>query len=82
MSTHSFGCLQVPHRWVARQRAPVAVMTPILKAEPKLPKRKRRSTQRLVESLSGSGYEGAHDSVRRFVQANALHPSAYGRAMA
>ena len=36
---------------------------------PKLPKRERRSTQRLFEELRGRGYDGAHDSVHRFVKA-------------
>ena len=34
-----------------------------LEAEAKLPKRERRSTQRLFEELRGRGYDGAHDSV-------------------
>jgi len=34
-----------------------------------LPRRERRSTQRLFEELRGRGYDGAHDSVHRFVKA-------------
>jgi hypothetical protein len=41
----------------------------ILQKEAKLPKRERRSTQRLFEELRGHGYDGAHDSVHRFVKA-------------
>ena len=33
-----------------------------------LPKRERRSTQRLYEELRGRGYDGAHDSVHRFTK--------------
>src|ERR1700685_2519359 len=40
-----------------------------LDAESKLAKRERRSTQRLCEELRGRGYDGAHDSVHRFVKA-------------
>ena len=47
----------------------VAVLTEILEAEAKLAKRERRSTQRLFEELRGRGYDGAHDSVHRFVKA-------------
>jgi transposase len=47
----------------------VAVLTEILEAEDKLPRRERRTTQRLFEELRGHGYEGAHDSVHRFVRA-------------
>lgn len=46
----------------------VPVLTAILEAEAKLPRRERRSTQRLFEDLHGRGYEGAHDSVHRFVK--------------
>jgi len=46
----------------------VAVLTEILAAESMLPKRERRSTQRLFEELRGRGYDGAHDSVHRFVK--------------
>jgi transposase len=46
----------------------VAVLTEIIEKETKLPKRQRRSTQRLFEELRGRGYEGAHDSVHRFVK--------------
>jgi transposase len=47
----------------------VPVLTGILESEAKLPKRERRSTQRLFEELRGRGYDGAHDSVHRFVKA-------------
>jgi hypothetical protein len=47
----------------------VPVLTEILEGEAKLPKRERRSTQRLFEELRGRGYDGAHDSVHRFVKA-------------
>src|SRR5208282_1895704 len=47
----------------------IAVLTEILEAEAALPKRERRSTQRLFEELRGRGYGGAHDSVHRFVKA-------------
>jgi transposase len=44
-------------------------LTEILEAEAKLPRRERRSTQRLFETLRGRGYAGAHDSVHRFAKA-------------
>ena len=44
-------------------------LTEIIEKETKLPKRERRSTQRLFEELRGRGYDGAHDSVHRFVKA-------------
>ena len=47
----------------------VEVLTEILEEETKLPRRERRSTQRLFEELRGRGYDGAHDSVHRFVKA-------------
>ena len=47
----------------------VEVLTEILEHEAKLPRRERRSTQRLFEELRGRGYDGAHDSVHRFVRA-------------
>ena len=47
----------------------VEVLTEILEKEGSLPKRERRSTQRLFEELRGRGYDGAHDSVHRFVKA-------------
>ncbi len=47
----------------------VEVLTQILEKESGLPKRERRSTQRLFEDLRGRGYDGAHDSVHRFVKA-------------
>jgi transposase len=47
----------------------VEVLTEILSQEAKLPRRERRSTQRLFEELRGRGYDGAHDSVHRFVRA-------------
>ena len=46
----------------------VEVLTEILDKEVNLPKRERRSTQRLFEELRGHGYDGAHDSVHRFVK--------------
>src|SRR5471032_3472474 len=46
----------------------VEVLTEILEQEAKLPKRERRSTQRLFEELRGRGYDGAHDSVHRFAK--------------
>ena len=46
----------------------VATLTEILEAEAKLPRRERRSTQRLFEELRGRGYDGAHDSIHRFVR--------------
>ena len=46
----------------------VAVLSEILEAESKLARRERRSTQRLFEELRGRGYDGAHDSVHRFVK--------------
>ena len=45
------------------------VLTAILEKEVGLPRRERRSTQRLFEELRGHGYDGAHDSVHRFVKA-------------
>ena len=47
----------------------VAVLSGILEEEAKLPRRERRSTQRLFEALRGQGYDGAHDSVHRFAKA-------------
>src|SRR3974390_1809023 len=47
----------------------VEVLTAILEKEATLPRRERRSTQRLFEELRGCGYEGAHDSVDRFARA-------------
>ena len=47
----------------------VDTLTAILEAEAKAPRRERRSTQRLFEELRGRGYDGAHDSVHRFVRA-------------
>jgi len=47
----------------------VEVLTEILETEAKLPRRERRSTQRLFEELRGRGYDGAHDSVHRFAKA-------------
>ena len=46
----------------------VEALTEILEAEANLPKRERRSTQRLFEELRGRGYDGAHDSVHRFTK--------------
>jgi hypothetical protein len=39
----------------------VEVLTELLGKEAKLPRRERRSTQRLFEELRGRGYDGAHD---------------------
>jgi transposase len=39
-----------------------------LKAESELPKSRRRTAQRLFESLQVEGYRGAYDSVQRFVK--------------
>ena len=47
----------------------VGVLTEILEKEAGLPRRERRSTQRLFEELRGRGYDGAHDSVHRFAKA-------------
>ena len=47
----------------------VQVLTEILEQEANLPRWERRSTQRLFEELRGRGYDGAHDSVHRFVKA-------------
>ena len=47
----------------------VEVLSEILEQEAKLSRRERRSTQRLFEELRGRGYDGAHDSVHRFVKA-------------
>ncbi len=46
----------------------VEALTEILGTEANLPKRERRSTQRLFEELRERGYDGAHDSVHRFVK--------------
>src|SRR6202162_4977853 len=46
----------------------VEVLRDIREKEAGLPKRERRSTQRLFEELRGRGYDGAHDSVHRFVK--------------
>ena len=46
----------------------MVALTKILEAEAKLPRRERRSTQRLFEELRGQGYDGAHDSVHRYVK--------------
>ncbi len=46
----------------------IGPLTEIVEAEARLPKRERRSTQRLFEELRGRGYDGAHDSVHRFVK--------------
>src|SRR5665213_4528036 len=45
------------------------VLTAILEKEDGLPRRERRSTQRLFEELRGRGYDGARDSVHRVVKA-------------
>jgi len=41
----------------------IPVLTETLEQEARLPRRERRSTQRLFEELRGRGYDGAHDSV-------------------
>jgi transposase len=46
----------------------IEVLSELLAQEAKLPRRERRSTQRLFEELRGRGYDGAHDSVHRFVK--------------
>jgi transposase len=46
----------------------VGILSEILEQESKLPRRERRSTQRLFEELRGRGYDGAHDSVHRYVK--------------
>jgi hypothetical protein len=43
-------------------------LTGILEAEVRLLQRERRSTQRLFEELRRQGFDGAHDSVHRFVK--------------
>lgn len=57
----------------------VGDLTAILEAEASLPRRERRSTQRLFEELRGRGYEGAHDSVHRFAKS---WRQEHGRAVA
>jgi len=47
----------------------IKVLVEILEDEAKLPRRERRSTQRLFETLRGRGYDGAHDSVHRYAKA-------------
>ena len=47
----------------------VEVLTEILEKEARLPRRERRSTQRLFEELRGCGYDGAHNSEHRFAKA-------------
>jgi transposase len=44
----------------------VEVLTELLGKEAKLPRRERRSTQRLFEELRGRGYDGAHAAPRLF----------------
>ena len=46
----------------------IEVLSEILEAETQLLRRVRRSTQRMFEELRGRGYDGAHDSVHRFVK--------------
>jgi hypothetical protein len=54
---------------VAAQLGPwVEALTAILEAEDRLPRRERRSTIRLFGELRGRGYDGAHDSIHRFVK--------------
>ncbi len=43
-------------------------MNQTLEGEARLPKRERRSTQRLYEELRVRGYDGAHDSVHCFTK--------------
>ena len=50
----------------------VAALAEILESEADLPKRERRSTQRLFEELRGRGYDGAHDCVRRFAKTGVM----------
>ncbi len=59
----------------------VEVLIEILEKEARLPRRERRSTQRMFEELRGRGYDGAHDSVHRFAKAwRSDHRGASGRA--
>jgi transposase len=59
----------------------VEALTAILEAEDRLPRRERRSTIRLFEELRGRGYDGAHDSIHRFVKNwRAEHARAPARA--
>src|SRR5260370_12145066 len=46
----------------------VAVLSEILENEAKLPRRERRSTQRLFEEVRGRGHDGAPDSLQRFTK--------------
>ena len=39
-----------------------------LETESRLPKKQRRTAQRLFEGLQTEGYRGAYDSVQRFVK--------------
>ena len=55
--------------------AAVTVPVEILEVEAKLPRRQRRSTQCLFETLWGRGYDGAHDSMHRFAKAWCSDPS-------
>ena len=57
----------------------IGPLTEIVEAESKLPKRERRSTQRLFEELRGRGYDGAHDSVHRFVKECGRNERAFRR---
>ena len=43
-------------------------LTEWLEADSKLPKKQRRTAKRLFDGLQEEGYEGAYDSVQRFVQ--------------
>jgi hypothetical protein len=47
----------------------VETLTAILETEAKVSKCEQRFTQQLFEGLRGRGYDGAHDSVYRFVRA-------------
>src|SRR5229473_3114179 len=55
----------------------VEVLTEILEQESKLPKRERRSTQRLFEELRGRGYEGARVPVHAYVPMSFAPGEAY-----
>src|SRR6266446_6214268 len=58
----------------------VEVLTEILEREAKLPRRERRSTQRLFEELRGRGYDGAHESggiLRAFCAAVIVQSGSY-----
>jgi transposase len=57
-------------------------LTSLLEADASLPIKRRHTAQRLYETLKGKGYEGAYDSVQRYVkkwreQGGTLRVSAY-----